>query len=52
MGVEVVTNDIKIASETNNEIEKKNIELAITHNWSLSRHHIKVATSGKCNLCF
>ena len=45
-GVKGVSNDIKIKAETQDQIEKKDIENALARNWSLDRHHIQVKVSG------
>ena len=45
-GVKGVNNNIKIQSEINNEIEKKDIENALGRNWSIDDSDIKVKVSG------
>ena len=45
-GVKGVTNNIKIQSETNDEIEKKDIENALGRNWSMDDSDIQVRVSG------
>ena len=45
-GVKGVTNNIKIKSETHDEIEKEKVELALNRNWSLISQDIKVKVSG------
>jgi len=44
-GVKGVTNNIKIQSETNDEIEKKDIENALGRNWSMDNSDIQVKVS-------
>ena len=46
IGVKGVTNNIKIESETNDEIEKKDIENALGRNWSMDDSDIQVRVSG------
>lgn len=46
IGVKGVTNNIKIKSETHDEIEKKNIESAIARNWSINNLDIQVTVAG------
>jgi osmotically-inducible protein OsmY len=46
IGVKGVTNNIKIKSETHDEIEKKNIESAIARNWSINNLDIQVKVAG------
>ena len=45
-GVKGVTNNIKIQSETNDEIEKKDIKNALGRNWSMDDSDIQVRVSG------
>lgn len=45
-GVLGVTNDIKMKSETTDNIEKKGIEDALTRNWSISEQDIDVKVLG------
>jgi osmotically-inducible protein OsmY len=45
-GVKGVTNNIRIESETNAEIEKKDIENAISRNWSMNGQDIQVNVLG------
>jgi osmotically-inducible protein OsmY len=45
-GVRSVTNDIRIKSETNEEIEKRDVEKALARNWSLNTKDIEVKVSG------
>jgi len=45
-GVKGVTNNIKIESETNDEIEKKDIENALGRNWSMDDTDIQVRVLG------
>ena len=45
-GVTGVTNNIKIKSETHDEIEKEKVELAFSRNWSLISQDVKVKVSG------
>lgn len=45
-GVKGVTNYIKIKPETNDEIEKKNIENALERNWAINDINIKVSVTG------
>ena len=46
IGVKGVTNNITIKSETNDSIEKKDIERALKSNWSISEREINVEVSG------
>lgn len=46
MGVKGVTNNIKIKSETQDAIEKMDVENAIGRSWSLDDNDINVAVSG------
>jgi len=46
MGVVGVSNNIKIKSETHDEIEKKDIEDALKRNWSINEKDITVKVSG------
>jgi len=46
IGVKGVTNNITIKSETNDSIEKKDIERALKSNWSISEREIIVEVSG------
>ncbi len=46
LGVTGVTNNIKIKSETHDEIEKKDIESALSRNWSLNDLDIHVKVAG------
>jgi osmotically-inducible protein OsmY len=41
-----VTNDIKMKSETTDNIEKKGIQDALTRNWSISEQNIDVKVLG------
>jgi osmotically-inducible protein OsmY len=41
-----VTNNITIKADTQDEIERKDIESALERNWSLSDREIKVKVSG------
>jgi len=45
-GVVGVTNNITIKADTQDEIERKDIESALERNWSLSDREIKVKVSG------
>ena len=45
-GVKGVTNNIKIKSETSDQIKKEDIESALERNWSLYDSDIQVAVSG------
>lgn len=45
-GVKGVKSDIKVKSETHNQIEKKLVEAAFARNWSISRLNIKAEASG------
>jgi osmotically-inducible protein OsmY len=45
IGVKAVTNNIKIKSETNDQIEKKDIESALRRNWSIEDNDITVKVS-------
>jgi osmotically-inducible protein OsmY len=45
-GVLGVTNDIKMKSETTDNIEKKGIQDALTRNWSISEQNIDVKVLG------
>jgi len=45
-GVEGVSNNITIKSETNDEIEKVDIELALGRNWSINNRDIHVKVKG------
>jgi osmotically-inducible protein OsmY len=46
-GVKGVSNEIKIKSETADEIEKKDVENALNRSWSLDDSDINVSVSGK-----
>ena len=46
LGVAGVTNNITIKADTQDEIERKDIESALERNWSLSDREIKVKVSG------
>jgi osmotically-inducible protein OsmY len=46
LGVVGVTNNIKIKADTQDEIERKDIETALERNWSLSDREINVKVSG------
>ncbi len=46
LGVVGVTNNITIKTDTQDEIERKDIESALERNWSLSDREIKVKVSG------
>jgi len=46
MGVKGVSNNIKIKSETNDAIEKKDVENAIGRSWSVDDSDINVSVSG------
>ena len=46
LGVVGVTNNIKIKADTQDEIERKDIESALERNWSLSDREINVKVSG------
>lgn len=46
IGVTGISNNIKIKSETHDEIEKKDIESAISRNWSIIDRDIHVKVSG------
>jgi osmotically-inducible protein OsmY len=46
LGVTGVTNNITIQADTQDEIERKDIESALERNWSLSDRQIKVKVSG------
>jgi osmotically-inducible protein OsmY len=46
LGVAGVTNNITIKADTQEEIERKDIESALERNWSLSDREIKVKVSG------
>jgi osmotically-inducible protein OsmY len=46
LGVTGVTNNITIKADTQDEIERKDIESALERNWSLSDRQIKVKVSG------
>ena len=45
IGVQGVTNNIKIKSETDNEVEKADIESALKRNWSVNDNNIDVKVS-------
>jgi osmotically-inducible protein OsmY len=45
-GVLGVTNDIKLSAETHDAIEKKDIQDALTRNWSISEQEIDVKVLG------
>jgi osmotically-inducible protein OsmY len=45
-GVLGVTNDIKLSAETHDAIEKKDIQDALTRNWSISEQEIEVKVLG------
>jgi osmotically-inducible protein OsmY len=45
-GVKGVTNNIKVKSETHDEIEKEKVESALNRNWSLNSKDVKVKVSG------
>ncbi len=45
-GVKGVTNDIKIKSESQDLIEKKDVENAISRSWSIDSNNINVSVSG------
>jgi osmotically-inducible protein OsmY len=45
-GVKGVTDNLKIKSETHDEIEKAKVEKALNLNWSLNSHNINVKVSG------
>ncbi|GAB2616628.1 BON domain-containing protein [Emticicia sediminis] len=45
-GVLGVTNDIKLSAETHDAIEKKDIQDALTRNWSISEQDIEVKVLG------
>jgi osmotically-inducible protein OsmY len=45
-GVKGVTNNIKIKSETHDEIEQKDVENAIARSWKVDDDNINVAVSG------
>lgn len=45
-GVKGVTNVITIKAETNNDVEKKDIELALLRNWAIKDKDIEVNVSG------
>ena len=45
-GVKGVTNNIKIKSEVHDAIEQKDVETAISRNWTVNDHNIKVKVSG------
>ncbi|NHN24787.1 BON domain-containing protein [Flavobacterium jejuense] len=45
-GVKGVTNSIKIKSESNDEIEQKEVENAIARSWSIDNSDIRVKVSG------
>ena len=45
-GVLGVTNDIKLSAETHDTIEKKDIQAALTRNWSISEQEIDVKVLG------
>jgi osmotically-inducible protein OsmY len=45
-GVLGVTNDIKLSAETHDAIEKKDIQDALTRNWSISEQYIDVKVLG------
>jgi osmotically-inducible protein OsmY len=47
LGVKGVSNNIKIKSETHDEIEKKDVENALNRSWSLDDSDINVSVSGK-----
>lgn len=46
-GVKGVSNNIKIQSETHDEIEKREVENALSRSWSLDDSDINVSVSGK-----
>ncbi len=46
MGVKGVSNNIKIKSESQDAIEKKQIERALDRDWSINADNIKVSVSG------
>lgn len=46
MGVKGITNNIKIKSEVNDSIEKKEIENALERHWSINANDIAVKVSG------
>jgi len=45
-GVKGVTNNIKVKPDTHDEIEEKQVKLAITRHWSLNSQDVKVKVSG------
>ncbi len=45
-GIKGVTNNIKIKSEIDNAIEKKDVEKALARHWSIDSEHIKVKAEG------
>jgi osmotically-inducible protein OsmY len=45
-GVLGVTNDIKLSAKTHDTIEKKDIQAALTRNWSISEQEIDVKVLG------
>ena len=46
VGVKGITNVITIKAETNNKVDKKNIELALMRNWAIKDKDIQVKVTG------
>jgi len=46
LGVRGVVNEVLVRSESGDEVEKKDIELALARNWSVSTQNIMVRVSG------